>query len=216
MSTTLSTAIPITVGNPPTPTISSPATGRLFRAGDVITFSGARPTPRTGTLPASAFSWTILFHHDTPRPSGGRAVHEHEDRDACRSRPADTTSRAATNYEIVLTVTDSTGLTASTSVTIFPDKVNLTFNTVPERARPRDRRHQQADAVRARRSESASSTPSLRRTSRAEGRRTPSSRGRTEVRRATAIVVPTVDQSYVATFQATSAAVRPRRGVLVR
>ena len=39
--------------------------------------------------------------------------------------------QGATRYEIVLTVTDSTGLSGSTSVTIFPDKVNLTFNTVP-------------------------------------------------------------------------------------
>src|SRR5258706_9757167 len=36
-----------------------------------------------------------------------------------------------TSYEILLTVTDSTGLSATTSVTIFPDKVNLSFNTVP-------------------------------------------------------------------------------------
>ena len=31
----------------------------------------------------------------------------------------------------MLTVTDSTGLSASTSVTVFPDKVNLTYDTVP-------------------------------------------------------------------------------------
>ena len=39
--------------------------------------------------------------------------------------------QGATRYEIVLTVTDSAGLTASTSVTVIPDKVNLTFDTVP-------------------------------------------------------------------------------------
>jgi Concanavalin A-like lectin/glucanases superfamily len=37
----------------------------------------------------------------------------------------------ATNYEIVLTVTDSTGLSASTSVTVLPHKVNLSYDTVP-------------------------------------------------------------------------------------
>ena len=37
----------------------------------------------------------------------------------------------STNYEIVLTVTDSTGLAASTSVTVYPEKVNLAFDSVP-------------------------------------------------------------------------------------
>src|SRR5262249_26884685 len=36
-----------------------------------------------------------------------------------------------TRYRITLTVTDSTGLTSSTSVLIYPRKVNLSFSTVP-------------------------------------------------------------------------------------
>ncbi|MGZ5919247.1 MAG: hypothetical protein ACXWJV_05555, partial [Hyphomicrobium sp.] len=36
-----------------------------------------------------------------------------------------------TRYRITLTVTDSDGLQSSTSVIIFPDKVNLTFDTAP-------------------------------------------------------------------------------------
>ena len=60
-------------------------------------------------------------------------------RDRSRSRqsgtfPIPTTGHdflGATNYEIVLTVTDSTGVSGSRSVTILPEKVDLTFNTVP-------------------------------------------------------------------------------------
>ena len=37
----------------------------------------------------------------------------------------------STSYEIVLTVTDSSGLQQSTSVFIYPDKVNVSFDTVP-------------------------------------------------------------------------------------
>src|SRR5262245_57898429 len=36
-----------------------------------------------------------------------------------------------TRYRITLTVTDSSGLQSSQSVTVFPDKVNLTFDTAP-------------------------------------------------------------------------------------
>jgi hypothetical protein len=36
-----------------------------------------------------------------------------------------------TRYRVALTVTDSDGLTATTSVIVWPQKVNLTFNTVP-------------------------------------------------------------------------------------
>ena len=36
-----------------------------------------------------------------------------------------------TRYRITLTVVDSDGLTASRAVTIYPDKVNLSFNTAP-------------------------------------------------------------------------------------
>lgn len=37
----------------------------------------------------------------------------------------------ATNYEFILTVTDANGLSSSASVTVYPDKVNLTFTTQP-------------------------------------------------------------------------------------
>ncbi len=129
-SATLSGDIVVTVGTPPVPTILGPINNSLFRAGDVINYSASATDAEDGTLPASAFSWTILFHHDNhTHPGGGPFVgsasgtltiptsgHDFEDQ---------------TYYEIVLTVTDSTGLTASTSVSIYPDKVNLAFDTVP-------------------------------------------------------------------------------------
>ena len=77
----------------------------------------------------SALSWTILFHHDGHIHPGGEIPgtagsmlniattgHDYE---------------GNTRYEIILTATDATGLRTSTSVTVFPEKVNLSFATMP-------------------------------------------------------------------------------------
>ena len=46
------------------PTILTPHDGDTFRAGDVISFSGDATDTEDGTLPASAYSWTIDFLHE--------------------------------------------------------------------------------------------------------------------------------------------------------
>jgi PKD repeat protein len=129
-NTALSPNIAISVGNPPSAQITSPATGGLFRAGDVISYAGTATDPEDGALPASAFSWTILFHHDSHvHPGGGPFTGTKSGSFAIPFSGHD--FEGNTSYEIVLTVTDSSGLSTSTSVTIFPDKVNLTFDSVP-------------------------------------------------------------------------------------
>jgi hypothetical protein len=58
----------------PTGTISTPAAGHTYNAGDTISFSGSATDPEDGTLPASAFSWDVTFHHNThthPGPTIG-------------------------------------------------------------------------------------------------------------------------------------------------
>ena len=65
VNTTHSEVIDVTVGNAPTGTITSPGSGRLFRAGETINFSGVATDPEDGLLPASAYSWSVLFHHDS-------------------------------------------------------------------------------------------------------------------------------------------------------
>ena len=129
-SAALSPDLAIAVGNPPSAVISAPTNGGLFRAGDVIAFSGTATDPEDGTLPPSAFSWTILFHHDSHvHPAGGPFTNTRNGTLAIPFSGHD--FQGATSYEIVLTVTDSTGLSNATSVTIFPDKVNLSFGSVP-------------------------------------------------------------------------------------
>ena len=120
----------IAVGNPPQSTITSPTNGLIFRAGDVISFSGTASDPEDGPLPATAYSWTILFHHDS---------HVHPTLGPVSGLTAGTFTipstghdfSGTTNYEIILTVTDSSGLQSTSSVFVYPHKVDLTFMTNP-------------------------------------------------------------------------------------
>src|SRR5205814_1294754 len=64
--TSTSTPIVVTVGNrAPTPAISAPLDGMLYTAGDTIAFAGSATDPEDGALPASAFHWSVIFHHET-------------------------------------------------------------------------------------------------------------------------------------------------------
>ena len=64
-STDVTPPIRIVVGNrSPTGTITSPPAGTRYNAGGTINYAGTATDPEDGTLPASAFSWTVVFHHD--------------------------------------------------------------------------------------------------------------------------------------------------------
>jgi glucose/arabinose dehydrogenase/chitodextrinase len=125
----VSNDLTIRVGTPPVAQILTPTNGALFRGGDAINYSGAATDAEDGTLPASAFSWTINFHHESHIHPAGSAANTTSGTLNVPTNGHDFTG--ATSYEIVLTVTDSTGLTSSKSVTVFPDKVHLTYDTVP-------------------------------------------------------------------------------------
>ncbi len=102
----------------PVATIIAPLNGTMYRAGDVISFSGNATDAEEGTLPASAFSWFVELHHD---------AHFHD------SPPIATGAKTGTYtipvigetsinvfYRLILTVTDSQGLTHSTYVDLKP------------------------------------------------------------------------------------------------
>lgn len=129
VNSSLSTPLTISAGSVPTATILAPTDGAQFRAGDVITYSGTGTDPDDGTLPPSAFTWNIDFLHDghvhpgTPITgvTGGTFTIPTSGHDFS----------GLTRYRIMLTVRDSTGLSSTQSVTIWPQKVNLNFDTVP-------------------------------------------------------------------------------------
>ena len=94
---------------PPVGTISQPATGTLYSGGQVITYAGTGTDPEDGTLPGSAFTWRVDFHHDTHthpfiQPTTGSTS---------GSFTIPTTGHTETNvwYRIYMTVRDAGGLT---------------------------------------------------------------------------------------------------------
>jgi glucose/arabinose dehydrogenase/PKD repeat protein len=126
----LSTNIVITVGNPPVVTVLSPADGSTFRAGQVITFSGVAIDAEEGAMPPSSFSWSIVFHHASHNHPGGGPF-TNIDSGTFTVPESGHDFSGATSYEFILSVTDSNGLRGANSVTIFPDKVNVSFNSIP-------------------------------------------------------------------------------------
>jgi glucose/arabinose dehydrogenase/PKD repeat protein len=128
-NSTLSTPLTITVGRPPTATITAPQDGAIFNAGDVITYSGTASDPDDGTLPASAYTWNIDFLHDGHVHPGTPITGVKSGTFTIPTTGHDFSGN--TRYRIALTVTDSNGLTDTKSVTIWPHKVNLTFGAAP-------------------------------------------------------------------------------------
>jgi glucose/arabinose dehydrogenase/regulation of enolase protein 1 (concanavalin A-like superfamily) len=115
----------ITVGDRvPTATITSPADGAKYNAGDTVTLTGAGTDPEDGPLPGSAINWKVVFHH---------ADHTHPFRDSITGESATITiptspdNGATTWYRVHMTVRDSAGLTDTKYVDIFPNLVTLRF-----------------------------------------------------------------------------------------
>lgn len=114
---------------PPSASIMTPASGTLYRGGDVISFSGTGSDTEDGTLPASAFSWSVVFHHDT---------HVHDGPPVAQGVTSGTftipnSGETAANvfYRLYLVVTDSKGLKDTASVDINPRTTTITLASTP-------------------------------------------------------------------------------------
>jgi len=116
----------ITVGTPPVGNINTPAAGTKYSAGNTISFSGTGSDAEEGTLPASAFKWTVLLHHNT---------HSHPflEFNGVKSGSFIIPKISETSddvwYRIYLTVKDSTGLSHLSTRDITPNKSTITLNT---------------------------------------------------------------------------------------
>jgi glucose/arabinose dehydrogenase len=114
----------ITVGNPPVGTISAPVQGTKYSAGDNVTFSGSATDAEDGTLPASAFHWEVLLHHNTH-------THPFQVFDGVKTGsftiPQQSEADSDVFYRIYLTVTDSTGLKQTTTRDLLPNKSTITL-----------------------------------------------------------------------------------------
>jgi len=116
--------INIGVGTPPVGTIITPLTGTKYNAGDVISFSGSATDIQDGTLPASAFNWTILFHHNT---------HTHPFqifngvKNGTFTIPNIGEPSADVWFRIYLKVTNSIGISQTSTRDVIPNKSTITL-----------------------------------------------------------------------------------------
>jgi glucose/arabinose dehydrogenase len=113
----------------PVPNIISPASGLLYVAGSIINYAGTGTDTEDGTLPASAFTWQVDFHHDTHvhpfiAARGGAKT---------GSFMIPNTGETSANvwYRIYLTVKDSAGVTKTAIRDIAPQTSMITLRTLP-------------------------------------------------------------------------------------
>jgi glucose/arabinose dehydrogenase len=110
----------LTVRNnqPPTASLTSPAAGATYTGGQQLTISGTASDPETGTLPADAFEWEVVFHHNTHthpfiEPFTGTTSFN-------VTIPTDNETATDVFYRIHLRVTDGDGLTTEVTRDILP------------------------------------------------------------------------------------------------
>jgi len=117
-----------TVNNPPTPTITSPAAGTLFRVGDVINFSGSATDTESGTLPPGSLEWTVTLQH-----CPGTDCHTHPFTHTVGAGGSFTVPDHGDNsfFEITLWATDSGGATGTVTRRLDPQTSQVTFNSSP-------------------------------------------------------------------------------------
>jgi hypothetical protein len=131
LGTTVSTEATLSVvdGERPVGVIVQPEEGMTYRAGDFITYSATATDVEDGDLPSTAFTWEVIFHHD---------VHTHPfmlpttgTQEGSFNIPVRGETSGNVWYRIVLTVTDSTGLTHQTYRDIHPITSVVTLETEP-------------------------------------------------------------------------------------
>ncbi|HZI94493.1 MAG TPA: PQQ-dependent sugar dehydrogenase [Patescibacteria group bacterium] len=127
----------IVAGNrAPTGAITSPINGSNFNAGDTINFSGNGSDPEDGVLGPGAFTWTVVFHHNTHvhpylGPISGISSGSFLTEDVGETS-------TDVYYEIRMAVTDSGApvgsmatLSDTRSVNIYPNLSTFTLATSP-------------------------------------------------------------------------------------
>jgi glucose/arabinose dehydrogenase len=126
-ATSNAAVLTVTNNQPPTATIVQPPSGTTYAGGDTITYSGSGSDPQDGTLPPSAFTWRVDFHHeshvhpfipDTTGSTGGSFT-----------IPSTGHTAADVWYRIILTVRDGGGLTHTTFRDLQPRTSTITLAT---------------------------------------------------------------------------------------
>ncbi|MEO8107764.1 MAG: PQQ-dependent sugar dehydrogenase [Actinomycetes bacterium] len=114
---------------PPKPVIATPKVGATFAGGTTLTLIGSATDPEDGVLPASAFEWNIVLHHN---------VHTHPEagpftgvRTASYTIPRVMETDPDVFFRIHLKVTDSDGVSTEVVRDVMPRTVTLSVQTLP-------------------------------------------------------------------------------------
>lgn len=127
--TSNSATLTVINNKPPVATIDFPVENATYNAGTYLKYGGKGTDAEDGNLPASAFTWEIVFHHGehthpfmppTTGKKGGEIL-------------IPTVGHTETNvwYRVHLTVKDSDGASHHVTRDLLPNKVDLTVQTVP-------------------------------------------------------------------------------------
>lgn len=120
----------ISAGKAPSGKILKPNANAKYRSYDIIRFSGqATDTVTNLPLPESAYSWTVVFHHDLHThpflgPITGTTTGSFE-------IPSTGETSANTWYRIHMVVTNSSGISKEITRDIIPRTITLYLKTVP-------------------------------------------------------------------------------------
>lgn len=116
----------VTGNSPPVATIDTPVAGTLYTFNQTINYSGTGTDTQDGTLPASAFTWKVDFHHDAhahphvPATSGSKTG-------SFQTNFAETSANVF--YRIYLTVVDSNGASTTTTRDVSPRTSTIRLQT---------------------------------------------------------------------------------------
>ncbi|MDQ4141843.1 MAG: PQQ-dependent sugar dehydrogenase, partial [Bacteroidota bacterium] len=115
--------------NPPVAVINYPTETFRYRGGDIIRFEGEATDKEDGTLPASAFTWFVDFHHDSHQHDGPAIA----DGVKSGSFVIPTSGEVSANvwYRIYAVVKDASGLTDTVYRDIHPYRSTISLATQP-------------------------------------------------------------------------------------
>jgi glucose/arabinose dehydrogenase len=128
-ATSRDATLTVTANTPPVATILTPTEGTHYVGGQAFSYSGSATDAEDGSIPASAFTWRIDFHHDAhthpflPETSGSKSGNF--------TIPTEGETSANVWYRIHLTVKDSSGAEATAFRDIVPTKSTFTLQTSP-------------------------------------------------------------------------------------
>lgn len=128
MTTSNPATLSVTIDTPPTVEILTPGEGAVYRAGDLVDFSGLATDAEDGDIDPASMTWQIDFHHDEhlhpffPPTSGLENGGQFE-------IPVNSETSPNVYYRVHLIVTDSAGLTTETIRDIHPVTTDFVVQT---------------------------------------------------------------------------------------